>query len=803
MINIMGTEKASPLRGNIQTENFDDLLAQYDGKPEVQKLLKQAREALNDLPDRPRAAYADKVLKPLIDAEMAALGKIEADESKAWQPRTVILASMLEKYSGRDLHHARQRWSVLTGVIPSTPKTDMAETVAVASKKVTELRPPEEPEENPYKDLNPADPRLKKLTSDQRLRLKKLSSAELFAMIGVKPLPYEKAKLRVKAWESIPVDLQIYELFSGLIAAKTNVVLINDITDTINQKWKVWKKGLLTDCLAVVSHVCDGRDRQKDNKPEELHEGACLITAHHHEQIEFARTAMERAAGEKPTVFRFGTELALIQRIPEEGIVQAAIVNKDGLRGHLNKVAPYARVDKEGVMQIVAAPMDVVSDLFTANDLPLPYLIQVTNYPVFDKAGEWLATDAYHPSAYVVLELPPDLTIPGVSPQPTKEEVREALRLLIEEYLGDFPFDGYTRHEILVACGLADPMPDEEARPVPPSLLSFLAFLLQSFVRHLIGRSPMPALLITKPAAGSGATKLADTAQIIVKGSTGTRPAIPVSEEERRKTIFAALRGGSPFIFFDNVTGALDSPVMAALLTSVTFTDRVLGRSEERSIPNNASVVITGNNPTLSRELQRRVSLCRLDAGVAEPDKRADFKHSDLEGWVADNRGVLIWALATLVRNWIAKGEEAPSGASLASYGPWYLVCGGVLEAAGLKGFQSNRDQIAQIAGADEEDPIHLLVSLWFSALPLANQYAGGDEGLAAFCDMHDIMLPVKRRMINGEAKYDATALGSFLASYADRVFECDGETLTLKAGKKTKHGKPWSLIVKPEKAAD
>ncbi|MEM1149837.1 MAG: hypothetical protein AAGI03_04670, partial [Pseudomonadota bacterium] len=389
-------------------------------------------------------------------------------------------------------------------------------------------------------------------------------------------------------------------------------------------------------------------------------------------------------------------------------------------------------------------------------------------------------------------------------PEPPPEELAKAVRMIVVEWLGDFAFDGYTRREIEVAVCAAKAKPGEIVRDPPPSLLNFLGWVLQTPCRALIGRSPMPALLVTKPVAGSGATKLIESAQILLFGGTSTRPTFPEDEDERRKAIFSALRASTAIMLFDNVKGTVDSPVLAALLTSTTFTDRVLGRSQERSVPNNASVAITGNNPRFTEELVRRLSLCRLDAGIPNPDKRApeEFRHGDLEGWVADNRGRLMWALCTIAQNWIAKGQ--PKGSvSVQSFVPWSNVIGGVLEAAGWAGFQSNRDQLKVYASSDENDPIQTLIQAWYDDTLLPKQvlsepaYAGA---LAGFCDAHALTLDkVKKRLLDGERVFDPTSLGRFLGGAAGRVFEvsdpdCGLVNVALVSGEKDKHGKPWRL---------
>ncbi|WJY23043.1 hypothetical protein QTA57_08200 [Fontisubflavum oceani] len=502
----------------------------------------------------------------------------------------------------------------------------------------------------------------------------------------------------------------------------------------------------------------------------------------------------------RPDLMRYGFQLGYVRHLPEEGQTEAQLYSVDAFASLINKLAPFYKIEEKS-SRIVPAPSAVVRDVMNTEMPKLPYLRQVTNYVQFDSELNLLAKNTYHKSAYLYMHLPEDFDLPAISDTPTDAEVKQAVSILVEEWLGDWPFDGYTRDEILVSCGIQEPAEGKKVRPVPPSLLSFIGFVLQPLVRPAI-KGPVPGLLITKPEAGTGASLLTDTAIVAIHGKTSTRT-MPKDEDERRKEVFTALRAGDPFLFFDNVAGQVDSPVLAALLTSTNFTGRILGLSEEATIPNQTSPVITGNNPRFTRELQRRLSLCRLDAGVAKPEDRepeGGWRHADIEEWVLANRGQIVWALCTLVLNWKAKGCPKPAGKPLGSYRSWYEVCGGVLGAASLHGWQSNRKLIEQVAGADDDDPMRELVSQWYDvattkggALSMTGEMA---KQLAAFADARDIDMPVARHVVDGERLYKPSAFGQYLGTQAERVFEVDGINVKVEAGTKTKHGKPWQLSI-------
>lgn len=675
---------------------------------------------------------------------------------------------------------------------PSPTETSMPSQVAI--------------ETNPFKDINPNDPSLGQMSAGARMMIKQDTDKVSRATMGAKKLKYADAVTCINKWEpnTPPSALQLRTVIAGMIYGRVDEQYVNDVFNQIAKQWKTVTKKILKEHREVSIQYIWGQER-KDNNPEAAKASFCVINqAGFLDQVDAGREGLAKAAEKNPALFRYGTELGQINHVPETGETLLEIVGRNGLRRHLSETTPWAVSQSDDSLRGVPAPLDVTDHLLSESNLPLPFLDRITVAPTFDSAGNLLDQPGYQPSAHAFYAPPDGFEMARVSGQPSSKDMAEAARLIVVEWLGDFPFDGYTRREIVLAMGLVEAKAGEIVRDPPPSLLNFFGWVLQTPCRALIGRSPMPALLVTKPVAGSGATKLIESAQILLFGSTSTRPAFPKDEDERRKAIFSALRASTAIMLFDNVKGTVDSPVLAALLTSTTFTDRVLGRSQERSVPNNASVAITGNNPRFTEELVRRLSLCRLDAGVPNPEKRApeEFRHADLEGWVAENRGRLMWALCTLVQNWIAKRQ--PKGStSVQSFVPWSNVIGGVLEAAGWNGFQCNRDQLKVYASSDEDDPIQALIQAWYddtlSPKPVLTDPTFA-RPLAAFCDAHVLTLDkVKKKMLDGDKIFDPNSLGRFLSGAEGRAFEvsdpdCGLVNVAIMSGESGKHGKPWRL---------
>src|SRR5262249_31699371 len=138
----------------------------------------------------------------------------------------------------------------------------------------------------------------------------------------------------------------------------------------------------------------------------------------------------------------------------------------------------------------------------------------------------------------------------------------------------------------------------------------------------------------------------------------------------------------------------------------------------------------TGNNPTFSNEIARRLVRIRLDAGVPSPSRRTGFRHPELMEWVRANRVRLVAACLTLGRAWIAAGR--PRGTrSIGSYESWAQTMGGVLEVGGIEGFLGNIEEMMAVSDS-EGATWHSFVSAWWGRFGTAEVGTGDLFDLAA-----------------------------------------------------------------------
>ncbi len=391
-------------------------------------------------------------------------------------------------------------------------------------------------------------------------------------------------------------------------------------------------------------------------------------------------------ANDPPFMFTGPTGFTRIVK-DDEGSVRLEPVNQDSFMYHLNRVASWY-VKKDGGFVERNVPLSLVKDMMACAEPKLPWLVRLVTFPVVSKDGSIHLEPGYNPLSRCYYAKPAAVAIRPVADKPSPEEVKEA-KWVIETLLADFPFDG--------------------PRENNPEKAHAISLMVQPFVHDLFG-GKAPLSLIEAASPGTGKSLLA---RILLMPSVGPDLAMMPEgrdDEEWRKRMTAVISQLPVAVVIDNVKDGLTSPVLASLLTSSFWSDRILGKTETVRIPIKCSFVATGNNPTLTREISRRIVRIRLVAHSARPWLRDpnEFKVRNIEDWAASNRGLLTWACLILVRNWFSSGcpsrKALPDGKAaptLGMYEKWSEVMGGILEAAGIGGFLGNLDELYE--SSDQE----------------------------------------------------------------------------------------------------
>jgi putative DNA primase/helicase len=385
--------------------------------------------------------------------------------------------------------------------------------------------------------------------------------------------------------------------------------------------------------------------------------------------------------------FRHGGLPARIERT-DEGETVIASLSAQKLRHELGRVADWYRPSKDGPVP-APAPMLAVNDLLATSSLDLPLLTRVIHAPAFGADGTLHSEPGYNPRSRTFYAPDHALSIETIPAEPTSYDVDQAADLILSDLIVDFPFTSES----------------ERANAV--------AYFLLPFARDLVA-GPTPLHLFEKPAPGTGGSLLVET---LSYAALGGAPAVMTEgrdEDEWRKRLTSRLATGPAVILIDNLRRRLESAALSAALTSLSWTDRILGRTEVGHWPVRCAWVATGNNPSLSTEIARRALRCRLDAHLDKPWMRepSTFKHPDLRRWTHEHRADLCWAALVLVQAWLTAGRP-PGEASLGSYESWSDVIGGTLALAGIPGFLANRVELYEAADAEGEAS-RALVELWW-----------------------------------------------------------------------------------------
>lgn len=485
---------------------------------------------------------------------------------------------------------------------------------------------------------------------------------------------------------------------------------------------------------------------------------------------------------ELPDVFDFGGQLALVN----DGKVWC--LDEHGLTHYLGGVFQYwrwAQTPSGGVYEVLEdPPARLVKALLSLGDARrLKRLEAVITAPTLRLDGSVLARPGYDAQTGLLLDMSADEVVP-VPVAPTTDQVQAALAQLMHPFQS-FPFDDALSRSVLLSALLTACL-----RPVLPTA---------------------PAHGFDAPVQGSGKTllalcvgALADKSRPTVWPHTANRSQGRSDDEETRKRVFTALRSGSRVLVWDNVVGVFDSAALAAALTSETFTDRVLGKSEAPTVPNKALFLLTGNNLCLAGDMPRRVLSCRINPQSERPFAR-EFDLDPL-AYTQAHRQRMVSAALTLVRGWLTSGAGKAPG-RMASFEQWDdLVRQTVAWVAGWAGSGAFADVMKAVddaQGADpEQDALHeLLVAIWavyasraFTAKELLQSI---NDGFRADTE------PVREALADiagGDVPRTAKSLGRLLRFRHDRLVR--GLALR-KAGSDAGNVQRWRIEQKKDSKAD
>jgi hypothetical protein len=261
----------------------------------------------------------------------------------------------------------------------------------------------------------------------------------------------------------------------------------------------------------------------------------------------------------------------------------------------------------------------------------------------------------------------------------TTEQVAAARTFVLDRLLRDFPW------------------------ATPADRANYIALLVTPILRHYL-RSLTPFGLIDATMPASGKTMLTAGVGMLY----GQRVlAWTYSDEELRKTITAVLAEAIGCVVFDNLAegSVIDSAVLAQLVTSPVWSDRLLGASRNVATPNDRLWLATGNNLQVGGDMASRTVRVRLDPNMPRPEERdqSRFGIPHLDQWITKpaNQRIVLGHLLVLVLDWIRAGAPKDTHQSMRQFTSWAQALGGLLRHHKVPGFLANS---ADLRGIDEDE---------------------------------------------------------------------------------------------------
>ena len=330
------------------------------------------------------------------------------------------------------------------------------------------------------------------------------------------------------------------------------------------------------------------------------------------------------------------------------------------LRERCSSAAHWVKFDgRREAFTETTPPENVISAILARGEWGgIRPLVSVATCPQLRPDGSILQRHGYDEETGI-LYWPSD-AFPDVAENPGLDDARGALEA-IREVVCDFPF----------------------ARPEHES--AWIAGLLTMLARPAID-GPVPMFAVDATTRGTGKSRLVDAASTIALGHHCARTSMPEDDDEMRKRITLLVLDGDPSVCLDNIVAPLAMPSLDAVLTSMTWKDRLLGKNANVTAPHRIVWWATGNNLVMGGDISRRALHIRLESSLENPEERSGFAHPNLLQWVAGERRRLVVSGLTLMRAYmlaVAAGTARYEGGLWGSFEEWSRIICGALAWAG------------------------------------------------------------------------------------------------------------------------
>ncbi len=387
----------------------------------------------------------------------------------------------------------------------------------------------------------------------------------------------------------------------------------------------------------------------------------------------------------------------------------------------------------------IDCPEKVAKLLIARKEWSLPLLRGVVQTPIMLYDGTLLQKPGFDLESGLYLDFDQKVFTP-IAENPSKEDAIASLEKILF-FLKGFPFEGEADQSVMISA------------------------ILTALLRKTISTAPLHGF--SAPKMGNGKSLLADIVGLITTGKANSVISQAESEQEEQKRLFALLLEGDPIVCYDNIEKPFGSAALCSVLTQQEWKGRILGSTQNASVPTNTTFLATGNNLTIVGDLTSRSILCKLDAKVERPDERS-FQ-LDLRKYIPENRGEIVRAALTIVKGYDTAGRPHQDCKPYGRFEEWSDLIRSAIIWLGLA------DPCATRKDIEHADPVRqslgCLLTAWYQTfgskemktrdvIMLATETSADDGLLNALMEF----APDRNNAINSRS------LGKRLASFKNRI---------------------------------
>lgn len=300
------------------------------------------------------------------------------------------------------------------------------------------------------------------------------------------------------------------------------------------------------------------------------------------------------------------------EKPPKVPVIKA--YNRDNLCLRIEQSVLHYKIKKDKGADIetpfpVATPQQLVNKLIEHPSPQAPRVSGLVSHPILALDGRVVDSEGIDKQTGLLLQFGGSSFHPLLE-HPTQTDAKEAANRIFKALFSEFCFKKHHSQKRLYA-------------------LTALAMLQTGIFRKVIDQAP--GFLVVANVQGSGETTLARIIHVVLTGRDMPVSSLGGSSEEMKKEMLAMLMQSPAMVCYDNILDGseINDAILAKTITSPEFKGRILGKTQEATVPTNTVISITGNNITLSADLVRRFITVSLTADIAQPEKRV-YRHPDI-----------------------------------------------------------------------------------------------------------------------------------------------------------------------------